>query len=208
MADTSINTVLMNDLVLRAQIGDRAARDELITRIWYRLERMAQRMLRKFPNVARHVDWEDVRQVATTNLLRTLETRNPGSTREFYNLAAAIMRNHLIDLARSFKKRNDLQVPAVVATSENSKFDLLDNQPSPEGELDADLDVWAELHKAIEALEPEVREMFGLIFYHDWPRQEIATLFNCSMKTVQRRYVEAAELLGKKLGVDLERLLN
>jgi RNA polymerase sigma-70 factor (ECF subfamily) len=208
MADTSINTVLMNDLVVRAQIGDLNARDELVRKVLHRLERMSQRMLRKFPNVARHLEWEDILPVATMNLLRTLETRNPSSTREFFNLAAAIIRNHLIDLARRFKKRNELQVPAITSGEDNSRIDLLDNQPSPESTLDEDLDLWTEFHHAVEALDAEDREIFSLIVYHDWPYDEIAKLFNCSTKTVQRRYNGAVLALREKLGEDLLRLLR
>jgi RNA polymerase sigma-70 factor (ECF subfamily) len=208
MADGSINTVLMNDLVLRAQLGDNTARDDLVRRVLHRLERMSQRMLRKFPNVARHLEWEDILSVATTNLLRTLETRNPSSTREFFNLAAAIIRNHLIDLARRFKRRNELQVPAIVQGESSTAIDLLDSQPSAESTLDEDLDLWTEFHKAVETLDPDEREIFSLIVYHDWPYEEIATLFNCSTKTVQRRYNAAVVALREKLGEDLLRLLR
>ena len=95
MAESTINTLLMNDLVARSRLGDRQARDELLQRILHRLERLARRMLRQFSNVSRYVEWEEVLAEGTMKLLHALETRNPGSTREFFTLAAVIMRNHL-----------------------------------------------------------------------------------------------------------------
>ncbi len=205
MADSTINTVLMNDLVARSRLGDHQARDELIQRIIHRLERLARRMLRQFSNVSRHVEWEEVLAECTMKLLHALETRNPGSTREFFTLAAVIMRNHLIDLARHLKKR--LQNEVCLGNPEDSTGDLLQQVAAPESD-NKNLDLWTAFHEAVETLPIEEREIFGLIVYHDWSYEEIAELFNCSTKTVQRRYREAVLALRERLGEDMEQLLD
>jgi RNA polymerase sigma-70 factor (ECF subfamily) len=206
MSEPSVNTLLINDLVNRCQTGDRIARDELVGKVIHRLERMAQRMMRKFPNVARHVEWQEVVSEATMKLLHALEKRSPQNTREFFNLAAAILRNHLIDLARHFKQILAREVH-LEAGENSSAGDPIGQLADPNAEGD-DLDRWAAFHKAVETLPAEEREIFSLVFYHDWPYADIAEMFNCATRTVQRRYKEAILSLRQKLGSDMNRLLT
>jgi len=205
MAQPSINAALMNDLVARCQAGDRAARDDLVRLILHRMERLARRMLRQFPHVARYVEWEEVLSDATMKLLHALQTHRPACPREFFALAAAIVRNHLIDLARHFKQRIAREV--VGGPDDSGILDPLQQHADP-ASVNPDLDRWTAFHEAVETLPPEEREMFSLIAYHDWSHDDVAALFQCSTKTVQRRYRDAVAALRERLGDEVEPLVG
>src|SRR5438093_6684777 len=102
MADDVVNTVQLNEWVDRLRAGDRAASDELLRTVCGRLERLARKMLQRFPNVHRWADTGDVLQNSLMRLLRALEEVRPGSVRDFFGLAAEQMRRELLDLARHY----------------------------------------------------------------------------------------------------------
>jgi hypothetical protein len=60
--DTPGQTAHMLASLDRMQAGDRVARDELLRGFGDRLERLARKMLRRFPSVGRWVETEDVLQ--------------------------------------------------------------------------------------------------------------------------------------------------
>jgi RNA polymerase sigma-70 factor (ECF subfamily) len=67
-----------------------------------RLERLARKMLRRFPGVHRWAETGDVLQNALLRLLRALQEVRPESVRGFFGLVAEQMRRELLDLARHF----------------------------------------------------------------------------------------------------------
>ena len=54
-----------------------------------------------------------------------------------------------------------------------------------------DLERWTAFHGEVEKLPVEEREVVGLIFYHGWSQPEVAELFRCTVRTVQRRWKAA-----------------
>ena len=58
-----------------------AARDELLKGVGARLEKLARKMLRKYPHVRRWTETGDVLQNAIIRLLRALESIRPKTTR-------------------------------------------------------------------------------------------------------------------------------
>src|ERR1051326_6467529 len=102
MAEDDINSIQLNDWVARMRAGDLAARNELLCCVGYRLERLARKMLRKFPAVQQFAQTDDVLQNALMRLLRALEQVRPNSVSDFFGLAAEQMRRELLDLARHF----------------------------------------------------------------------------------------------------------
>lgn len=195
MADESLHTIALQGWLQRLRTGDAAARDELLRACSRRLESLARRMLRGYPVVARWEDTADVFQNAAVRLLRALETVPVADTREFYNLAASIIRRELIDLARHFRGPHGL----------GANHDSHDpaHAAAPASLDAASLDRWAALHEAAEKLPVEEREVFGLTFYHDWTQQQIADLFGIDVRTVGRRWKRAAEAIQAALGGNL-----
>jgi RNA polymerase sigma-70 factor (ECF subfamily) len=193
--DSSFDTIQLHAYVERLRAGDRDAADAFLRRVCGRLERLARKMLRDFPNVRRWADADDVLQSALLRLLRTLQATQPESTRHFANLAALHIRRELIDLARHY--RNRLDVP-LGAAGEDDKRPT--DVPDPAGASARDLDSWSAFHEQVEQLPVEEREVIGLTFYHGWTQSEIAALFRVDERTVRRRWRAAILKLTEALG--------
>jgi RNA polymerase sigma factor (sigma-70 family) len=185
MSEPSVHPAQLQDWLQRIQAGDLSARDEMLRAISGRLEYLARRMLRRFPNVRRYADTEDILQSSLVRLLRTLERVQPTSMRHLVNLAAVQIRRELIDLARYFGSR-----PRFAGSGQEQETEALKDEPAnvPEPE---DLDRWTAFHTRVESLSAEEREVVSLIFYHGWTHAEVAELFHVSDRTVRRRW-EAA----------------
>jgi RNA polymerase sigma-70 factor (ECF subfamily) len=191
----SFDTVQLHAYLNRLRAGDREETDAFLRRVCGRLEQMARRMLRGFPNVHSWADTDDVLQSALIRLLHTLQTTQPESTRHFANLAAMHIRRELLDLARHF--RNRLDRPRGTATDGSEDMSEL---PAATIRPADDLDLWSAFHEAVERLPAEEREVVGLTFYHGWTQAQIAELFQVGERTVRRRWREAALKLHQALG--------
>jgi RNA polymerase sigma-70 factor (ECF subfamily) len=186
-----VNTVQLNQWVDRLRAGDRAGCDELLRAVGGRLERLARKMLGRFPDVHRWADTGDVLQNALLRLLRALGQVRPHSVTDFFGLAAEQMRRELLDLARHFHGPR-----GAGAHHASGGFDPAGAAPTidaPAPAADAELEKWAAFHEGVAALPAEEREVVGLIFYHGWAQQAVADLFQVNVRTVQRRW-EAALL--------------
>ena len=196
MPDPSFHTLALQDWLARLRAGDAAARDELLRACQGRLDLRVRKMLRRNPAVQRWAEAGDVFTGAALRLLRALETTDVADTKEFFNLAARVIRCELIDLARRFHG------PHGVGANHDSVAPR-DGRPPPDppAPQDADdLDRWTAFHEAVEGLPPEEREAFGLTFYHDWTHERVAELFAVDARTVRRRVRRAAEALNAVLG--------
>jgi RNA polymerase sigma factor (sigma-70 family) len=197
MSESSVPPAQLQDWLQRMQAGDLSARDEMVRAISGRLEYLARKMLRKFPNVRRHADCEDILQSSLVRLLRTLEKVQPSSMRHLVNLAAVQIRRELIDLARHFGSR-----PRFVGSGPEEDSDTGATEPADVAEAPEELDRWTSFHARVEALPAEEREVVSLIFYHGWSHAEVAELFHVSERTVRRRWEAARVKLHGLLGND------
>lgn len=196
MPPPSFHTLQLQNWLDRLRAGDAAARDELIRACQGRLELLVRKMLRRNPAVERWAESGDVFVNSALRLLRALEATAVSNTQEFFNLASAVIRRELVDLARHFHG------PQGVGANHDS-VSLRDGAvlPDPPVPQDADdLDRWSALHEAVAQLPAEERETFGLTFYHDWSQQQIAELFGVDERTVRRRWRRALETLSSTLG--------
>src|SRR5437899_3183745 len=80
--------------------GHPQAKQELIERAQDRLRRLARKMLRCDPRVARWEQTDDLLQTALMQLHRSLDAVRPETVRGFIGLAATHMRRELVNLAR------------------------------------------------------------------------------------------------------------
>jgi RNA polymerase sigma factor (sigma-70 family) len=200
MPEPSFNSVNLQKYIDRWQSGDRSAADELLRATGARLEKLARRMTRSFPNVRRQADTGDVLQNSLLRLLRTLQTLRPATTRDFFNLAAVHIRRELIDLARRCKGKacvtldlpNDSDLPAVPQPAEPEAATATE-----------DFDLWVRFHEAVDELPVEEREVVGLVFYHGWTQVRIAELFHVDERTIRRRWSSACEHLRELIGGDV-----
>ena len=200
MSNSSLETVQMHAYVRRWQAGDASAANELFESIGQRLEHLARRMLRGYPNVRCWVDTADVFQGAVWRLLNTLQKLEPATTRDFFNLAAAHVRRELLDLARRHSGKN--RPGSGPPVDEDSSL-----APSAPDSLGVDeLELWGRFHEAVEKLPAEEREVFSLAFYHGWTQPRIAELFQVNERTVRRRWQAACIQLSRLVGGHLPTL--
>lgn len=187
--ELTFGTTLLHEWLKRHRDGDAAAADALIRGTCSRLERLARKMLRDFPNVSRHAQTDDVLQNALLRLLRALERIEPPSMRDFYNLAARLMRCELLDLARHYRQANRHEAARLDRPGDTS--DAAVPEPRARADESRDLVRWARFHEDVEKLPAAEREVVGLIFYHGWTQAQVAELFGVTVRTVQR-YWQAA----------------
>jgi RNA polymerase sigma-70 factor (ECF subfamily) len=196
--DPQMDTLQMHRCVERWQAGDRAAADELLRAVGTRLEDLARKMLRGFPNVRGWAETADVLQRSVLSLLSTLQKQCPDSTRHFFNLAAVHVRRELLDLARRFSGKDWTPLSDVAEIAEDrcgGRFPTAERAGSAE-----DLELWCRFHQAVEELPPEEREVVSLAFYHGWTHEQIAELSHVDERTVRRRWRAACRRLNRRLG--------
>jgi RNA polymerase sigma factor (sigma-70 family) len=190
-------TVQLQLWLERMQAGDPKAREELLRGFSDRLERLARKMLGRFPNVRRWADTGDVLQNSLLRLLHALRQVRPASTRDFFGLAAEQMRRELLDLARHFDGPHGLGANHASLPSGNGAPPVLETEaPTDEpGELEQ----WQRFHEAILRLPAEEREVVSLLYYHGWSTAQVAELLQIHERTIRRRWRSGCLRLEKLL---------
>ena len=97
------NTQKIENLLAAIQAGDNEAREELIKESQERLRRMASKLLKGFPGVARMGRTGDVLQPVLFRLYGALEKKKFDSGRAFVAYAAQMIRRELLDLVRKYR---------------------------------------------------------------------------------------------------------
>jgi RNA polymerase sigma-70 factor (ECF subfamily) len=196
--DSSLHTTQLRRWAERIRAGDRSAGEEMLRAVHARLERLARKMLRRFPAVGRWEETGDLLQNATLRLLRALEEVKPSSVRDFFGLAAEQMRRELLDLARRYHCRR-IAGPSHAAVRRGSDADVTAPEPAAPADDPDDLEKWTAFHEAVERLPVEQREVVGLIYYHGWTQAEAAEHLGLSKRTVQRHWTAALLALAELL---------
>jgi RNA polymerase sigma-70 factor (ECF subfamily) len=171
--------------------GGASARNELLTHAYANLQRLATRMLAKFPGVRRWEDADDVNNAAMLRLWKALDEVKPATARHFYRLAAVQLRRELLDLARRYSGPQGLGATheSVAPNAEDGSRVVAD--PSDHSLNPARLAEWTEFHRQVDLLPDAEREVFDLLFYQDLPQAEAAQLLGVSGATLRRRWMAA-----------------
>ncbi len=198
MPESSIRTQQLHGWLARIRAGDLSARDELLRSVCRRLEELTHQMLRRFPNVRRWADTDDVLQNALLRLLRSLEGIEPASMRDFHSLAAVHIRRELLDLARYYGRREGAGLhPGDPKAADDSPASA--GEPPGPREDSSELEKWCRFHQEVEHLPVEEREVVSLIYYHGWTQVEVAELLQITDRTVRRRWEAALVKLHRLL---------
>jgi RNA polymerase sigma-70 factor (ECF subfamily) len=201
MTDVSLHTIKLHGWLQRIRDGDKAAHDELLRGVGGRLERLARKMLRGFPQVRRWTETDDVLQNALVRLLRSLEKVEPTSVRAFFGFAAEHLRRELIDLARHYYGAHGLGKhhagPIAAADSQGPGL-----EPAAPTDTAAEVERWCAFHEQVDLLPAEERETVSLIFYHAWTQAQVADLLQVDERTVRRRWQSALRKLHHVLHPD------
>ena len=177
-------------LLNQAAQGDEQAYDDLIAQASDRLLKLTRKMLRRYPNLRRWEQTDDVFQNAAIRLHRSLRKVKPDSVRWFYGLATVEIRRTLIDLCRHHfgpqgaagKYQSDIK-------ADDEDHGILQNEPD---QHDPDsLEAWSQFHEAVEKLPDEEREVTHLVWYGGMKQAEVANVLGVSVPTVKRRWYRA-----------------
>jgi RNA polymerase sigma factor (sigma-70 family) len=182
--------------------GDPTARARIIEVCSDRLRVLAHRMLARFPNVRRWNDTDDVFQNAALRLHRTLGQLTPASPADLLALAATHLHRELIDLARHHAGPTSYAAnhgTNAVRRADGSADPVHAVDEAGAADADAELERWSEFHAAIDALPPEQREVFHLTWYLGADQKTIASLLDCSERTVKSRWRAAREAVRTAL---------
>lgn len=197
MSDHNTGTTLhVQRSIDRLALGDVSAREELFTHARRRLVALTRRMMQDFSRLHRWEDTDDILQRALVRMCRSLEDLRPGSTAEFFRIAALQIRRELHDLARQYFGPEGWGVRHSVNVSNDGRSNGYGSDDS--GQLPWRLAQWTEFHAAVERLPDEERLAFELIWYHELSHVEAATVMDVSDRQI-RRYWTAARLRLQKL---------
>lgn len=174
---TTAETLYEQTLVIRSQLGDEAAFEELLERHGPRLLLFTQRMLQSSPEAV-----ADVTQEIWVAIYRALPRLRDAA--KFRPWAFRIARDRIY---REYRRR---RLPAPPA--EDAQFA---DVPEP-AELDSTMDR-EELHRCLELLSAEHREALVLRFFEDMSYEDIARATDSSVGTVRSRIHYGKEALKK-----------
>ena len=201
--EPSAETVEIQRLLDRLQVGDEAARKALIECACGRLERLTRKMLRNWQRVHRWEQTCDVLQNGLMRLYRSLAESRPPRAVDFFRLAATNIRRELHDLAKHYygPQGAGTKHATVVCRAEGGAEpdQMPDQRCAADDEDPACMAAWAEFHAQVDELPDEERELFDLLWYQELSQAEAANLLAISERTVKRRWASARLHLHKLL---------
>lgn len=185
----------------RLRAGDARAHDDLFRIAYTQLQSIAKRKKLDFPGLDRWERTGDIAQESALRLYQAVVRDPPATPVDFFGVASHITRCVLIDFLRHYygpqgSAANHASKPAEASGGEGESrgVDPADNtyDPAPLAEM-------TELHRQIEALPPEQRQVVDLLVYQDMTLARAAELLNWSVSTVKRRWLEARLSLADRL---------
>lgn len=185
----------LGELVRRHAAGGPDARNAILSYCHDRFKTLTRRMLAGYPGLGNQFETTAVYHDVWVKLAGTLDRRTFGDPGHFLRYAACVIRSHLLDLTR--KKWPD-QGPDPGPDGS----DPLGRQPAPGDAPDA-LAAWGEFHAAIDALPPDQRELFELVFYLGLTVAEAAKVLGVPKSTLQVRWQAARLELRRRFGDEL-----
>ena len=192
------NTQQIENLLARIQAGDEKAREELVKESQERLRRLASKMLKGFPGVARMGQTGDVLQPVLFRFHRALVEKKFDSGKGLVAYAAQMIRYELLDLARKYRREWAARISNRPDANGKLPFENL-GKPDPQPGVPAEAEKSGRLHEAVEQLPEDEKRVIDLRCYGQWSRQETAVILDVNEKTVTRRYGRAMEKLGRAL---------
>ncbi len=199
------STVVIQGLLDQMRSGDQDASRNLLNATMERLRSLAKKILADRPGVQRWEGIDDVLQNSAVRLWKALEKNHPATPKDYFRLAAAVIRRELIDLTRHYFGPRGLAANHAKSWGHESDrvaspVDLKsDNTHDP-----VKLKSWTEFHEYIEGLPDEERLLFDLLWYQSLTLSEAAEVMNSSERTVRRKWRSARLKLFNDLQDDGE----
>lgn len=197
MLQANTTTVLRN-LLDRIRTGDEGAVSDFMDRAYHRLRAIAHRGLLGFPRLRRTLETADVLGAAYHRLVRTLRETKPATPADFFCLAARQVAYELIDLCRQEDRAQHVPFRADSSGSGVRASDIPAASTGPEEKVSR-AEEFARLMDAIDALDPEFREVIYLNCVLGCTLEDVAAALGISRETVKRRKTKAIDRLGGAL---------
>src|SRR6187455_3767944 len=178
-------------LVERAQRGDKRAFELLVSKYQRKLGRLLSQFIRDSTEV------EDVTQEAFIKAYRALPSFRGDSAfyTWLYRIVINTAKNYLVALGRRAPTTTEFD------NEEAESFEdaeALRDSATPESEL-LGKEIVATVNKAMEALPEDLRTAITLREIEGLSYEEIATVMNCPIGTVRSRIFRAREAIAEKL---------
>jgi RNA polymerase sigma factor (sigma-70 family) len=188
----------------RLNEGDDSARDELIRVARCRLYEITSRTLkREFALVRKWEETDDICQDATLRLCEALKEVKLASARDFFQFSAVQVRRVLLDLARRYSYKGARgRVRGLDGPRDDEVHGVSAIDPAEETNDPLRLAIWTEFHEKVDSLPDDLREIFNLLYYHNFTQPEAARILDVSERTVKRRWQQARMSLAGALGRD------
>lgn len=170
--------------------SEAAVREQLFEIAYARMQALAHRMIRGYPQVRRWDDTADVVQAAALRLHRALATVEVRDARHLFRLAALQIRRELLDLARKHASPESAAAhheTNVLASADGvlMKVDLATDEAAEPADR---LEPWTRLHDAVAEFDADDREVFDLVWFMGATQHDIAALTGASPRTVRRQW--------------------
>src|SRR5262245_12565178 len=176
--------------------GDAAARDRLVTLVYEELKRMARQHLRR-ERIGHTVQTGTLVHEVCMRLIRS-KAVECHSRKEFFGIAARLMREVLVDLARKRGAAKRDWSPVKVSLEEAMAF-----TPKLDPKLDPD---FIAIHEALDDLarrDKELPQVVELLYFAGHTIEETADILGVSTDTVKRR-LKKAKIYLLKILTDVE----
>ncbi len=182
---------LDQELVERAQRGDKQAFGLLVSKYQRKLGRLLARMIRDQAEV------EDVVQEAFIKAYRALPNFRGDSAfyTWLYRIGINTAKNHLVAMGRRPQVSTDIEVEDAENFEDGEDLRTI---ATPESEL-MSKQVAQTVNEAVAGLPEELRTAITLREIEGLSYEEIATLMNCPIGTVRSRIFRARETIAEKL---------
>ena len=185
----------------RLRAGDASAHDELFRIAYNQLLTIAKRKKLDFPGLDRWEKTGDIVQETALRLHQAIRREPPATPVIFFSMAARITRCVLIDYLRHYygPEGTGANHASDPGKGDGSSPDRPAVEPEDNTYDPAPLAEMTELHRQIETLPEEQRQVVDLLVYQDMTIPRAAEVLNWSVSTVKRRWLEARRKLADRL---------
>ncbi len=183
-------------LVERAQRGEKAAFELLVAKYQRKLVRLLSRFIRDPTEV------EDVAQEAFIKAYRALPSFRGDSAfyTWLYRIGINTAKNYLVAMGRRAPTVSETEGPDGEGSEESGQ---VPDYNTPENEL-MSRQIAETVNRAVEELPEELRTAITLRELEGLSYEEIASIMNCPIGTVRSRIFRAREAIAEKLRPQLE----
>lgn len=188
--------------------GDPGAKRQIIEMSLERLRRLARKLLRCDPRIARWEQTDDILNSAVMRLERSLDAVKPETVKGFIGLAATQMRRELTDLARhhygpmGHAAHYESDAPRQAEGKEGKGH----KEPVSPEKGPSTLVEWKSFYEKCEELPTDEREVFDFLFIQDLSQEETARRLGIDKRTVQRRWRSAKMNLARLLRGEIPKM--